>query len=263
MCKNKFVLFICSILVLLTGCSIKQEDQSVELTVSAAASLTGAMEDIVHAFEAKYPEIDISLNLGSSGALQQQISQGAPIDLFLSAAEDQFNYLNKNNFIDNTYQDLLLNNKLVLIKKKDSPNQIKHLEDLIDDNVRRIALGTPESVPAGMYAKQALEHVSLFQLLDNKFIYAKDVRQVLHYVETGSVDLGFVYLTDKMKSNQVETVEMVDSSWHDPINYPIGIIKETEHKDEAIIFYNFLHGKKAKNIFEAFGFTLVRSEKSE
>jgi molybdate transport system substrate-binding protein len=255
MYKWKGLIIICICFFFLAGCS--SEKREVKLTVSAAASLTDAMEELVEAFESEESNIAISLNLASSGALQQQISQGAPVDIFLSAAEEPFDYLNKQGLLDKSHQELLLRNQLVLIKRKDSFSQFREFKDLLDEQVQEIAIGTPESVPAGIYAKQALEHVGIFHSLESKLVYAKDVRQVLQYVESGSVDFGFVYSTDVITAKQVEVERVVDEEWHDPIQYPIGILKDTKHKEEAVAFYNFLRSAKADTIFAKYGFTTV------
>lgn len=258
---RKVSFIICIVLIIVTACSQNnkkgQADEDIELTVSAAASLTDAMEEIISLYEAKYSNINVSLNLGSSGSLKQQISQGAPTDLFISAAEDQFDYLNEQQMIDQTYQETLLQNQLVVIKKKETLKQVQQLVDIDMESVKQVAIGMPTSVPAGKYAKQALEYVNMYQQLEDKLVFTKDVRQALHYVESGSVSIGFVYQTDMIKSNQVEAIATLEQGWHDPINYPIGIIKDTPHKEAAITFYQFLHEERIINIFEKNGFTIA------
>lgn len=264
-------LFVClllgSMLLLTTACMQNSNGSNkgkVELTISVAASLTDVMHELVTVFEADHPSIQIQLNLGSSGALQQQIEQGAPTDLFISAAEDKLIYLLEKNLIDDRYYQTIVENGLVLITNKEEKSSITSFEDLVEPGVKQVAIGTPESVPAGTYAKQTLEHLDLYQALSEtetgKLIPAKDVRQVLQYVETNNVDAGIVYQTDAMQSDLVEIVAVADQTYHDRIVYPAGLVKNTKHESEAILFYTFLTSDQATTIFEAYGFRSVGSE---
>lgn len=267
--KMQRKLFMClligSMLLVTTACmqnSNSSNQEKVELTISAAASLTDVMHELVTVFEADHPSIQIQLNLGSSGALQQQIEQGAPTDLFISAAEDKLIYLLENNLIDDRYFQTIVENSLVLITNKAEKSSVTSFEDLLAPSVKQVAIGTPESVPAGVYAKQTLEHLDLYQALSeaNKLIPAKDVRQVLHYVETNNVDAGIVYQTDAMQSDLVEIVAVADQTYHERIVYPAGLVKNTKHESEAILFYTFLTSDQATTIFKEYGFRSVRSE---
>ncbi|GIP41833.1 molybdate ABC transporter substrate-binding protein [Paenibacillus sp. J45TS6] len=224
-----------------------------ELTISAAASLTDALEEIQPIFEANHPEIQLTFNFGSSGALQQQIEQGAPVDLFLSAAEKNMQALIDNNQIMEGYSETLLTNELVLVSANDSEIDITSEVDLTKPEVKIVAIGIPESVPAGSYAKEALEGLGLYDKLLPKVIQAKDVRQVLQYVETGNADAGFVYKTDAILS-KVNIVHTVDPELYTPIHYPVGITGASKHKEEAKVFYEFLKSDEAKTIFQKYGF---------
>jgi molybdate transport system substrate-binding protein len=258
MIKSKFPSFyLIFLLILLSACSNpKMEDRKVELTVSAAASMQEALADIQKIYEKENNQVKILFNFGSSGALQQQIAQGAPVDLFLSAAEDKFDDLVIKDFIDKKESVELVGNELVLIQKKNKKNVIlERFSDLTDDSVIRISIGTPETVPAGKYAKETLEHLNLWNQLENKTVFAKDVRQVLTYVETGNVDAGIVYKTDALLSPKIEIIAIADKTSHSPIIYPLGIIKNSKHKEEAKRFYEFLQSEHAVEIFKEYGFT--------
>ena len=249
------------ILLSLIGCSMNgspmaiHKKKEVELTVSAAVSLNDALKEIKSSFEKKYSHITILFNLGGSGALQQQILQGAPADIFISAANEPFKVLTKKGIIEKQKQKDLLKNQLVLIINKKNPSSIKSFQDL--NIVKKIAIGTPDFVPAGMYAKQTLMYLSLWDSVKDKLIQTKDVRQVLTYVETNNVDAGIVYMTDAKISDKVKVVETADETDHDPIIYPAGIIKSTQHKKESALFYNYLSSKSAKVIFKKYGFTVL------
>lgn len=254
-----------SMLLFTTACmqaSSGVTNEKTELTVSAAASLTDVMNELVTVFKAEHATIAVRLNLGSSGVLQQQIDQGAPTDIFISAAENKFTYLLEKNLIDEEHSINIIENSLVLITNKDANPLIASFADLLEPNVEKVAIGTPESVPAGAYAKQTLEELDLYQQLSDlkKFIPAKDVRQVLHYVETNNVDAGIVYKTDAIQSKLVKIVAVADKENHDRIIYPAGIVKNTTNQDEANLFYAFLISDQAATIFENYGFNPVGSE---
>ncbi|WP_454191958.1 molybdate ABC transporter substrate-binding protein [Paenibacillus sp. Marseille-Q7038] len=258
-------LFIIFLAACSTSTSNKQDSQQsgseststpseiTELTISAAASLTDTLEEIRPIFEENHPEIQLTFNFGSSGALQQQINQGAPVDLFLSAADKNMQVLIDNNQILEGYSETLLTNQLVLVSANDSKIDITSEADLTKPEVKVVAIGIPESVPAGSYVKEALENLGLYDILLPKVIQAKDVRQVLQYVETGNADAGFVYKTDALLS-KVNIVHMVDPELYAPIHYPMGITRASKHIEEAKVFYEFLKSDEAKTIFQQYGF---------
>ncbi|NEY73858.1 molybdate ABC transporter substrate-binding protein [Bacillus mesophilus] len=243
-----------SSLVLLTGCSSNKEDQQVELTISAAASLAEALAEVKATFEKENPTIKINYSFGSSGSLQEQIIQGAPVDLFISAAEDKFVTLVEEDLIKKEDSSILLTNELVLISSKETED-LHSFQDLL--NAERISIGIPESVPAGQYAKEVLEAEDLWNLIQEKIVFAKDVRQVLTYVETKNVDAGIVYHTDALLSENVKIVSVAEKKSHSPIVYPLGILSSSAHKLETRKFYEYLQSKGALMIFEKYGFSTV------
>ncbi|MCM3570719.1 molybdate ABC transporter substrate-binding protein [Neobacillus mesonae] len=259
---KKLSLLLSSILLLLivSGCSPKEEPnnkaetlkQKVELTVSAAASLQDALNDIKTDFEKKYANVKINYNFGGSGALQQQISQGAPVDLFLSAAEDKFEHLVKDGLIEKESGTNLVGNELVLVVPKNSNKEIQTFEDL--PKADKIAVGIPESVPAGQYAKETLKQMHIWNAVDKKLVFAKDVRQVLTYVETNNVDAGVVYKTDALSSQKVRIAAIAGDKTHAPIIYPAGVIKDSAHPKEAQQFFKFLQSKESLKTLEKYGF---------
>ncbi|HAG81909.1 MAG TPA: molybdate ABC transporter substrate-binding protein [Cyanobacteria bacterium UBA12227] len=234
------------------------EAETVTLTVSAAASLQDAMEAIAPFFTQQKPNITISYNFGSSGALQQQIEQGAPVDVFISAAPKQMNALqDKELLLADTRKDLLTN-QVVLIIPKDRTD-ISNFKDLTGNKVSKIALGNPDSVPAGQYGKEVLTSLKLLKSLESKFIFAKDVRQVLSYVETGNVEAGIVYATDAKASDKVKVVATAPTDSHSPIMYPVAILKDSKNPDAAKEFIEFLSSQSAKGVFEKYGFRMTQN----
>lgn len=261
--NKRYILFFSMVLLLLAvgGCSSneqtkKSEDQKVEITVSAAASLQDALTEIYAAFKKDHPNIIVNYNFGGSGALQQQISQGAPVDLFFSAAEDKFDKLVNDGLIEKSKGIDLVGNELVLVIPKDSNKKIQAFEDLPKAN--RISIGTPEAVPAGQYAKDTLGNLRVWKNVEGKVVFAKDVRQVLTYVETSNVDAGIVYKTDALISKKVKIVATAAENTHAPIVYPLGVIKKSSHPKEAQLFYDYLQNEKSMKTFEKYGFKSLK-----
>lgn len=266
MLKRLYFLFFSIIMLFLivSGCSTndqskkseeqkqKSSDNEVELTVSAAASLKDALTEITTTFEKENSNVNIVYNFGSSGSLQQQISQGAPVDLFFSAAEEKFDQLVKEGLIEKEKGIDLLGNEIVLVVPKNADKGINKFEDIGKSD--KISIGTPESVPAGKYAKETLEKLNVWKSVEEKTVYAKDVRQVLTYVETGNVDAGIVYKTDALVSSKVKIVATANENTHTPIIYPVGLIKNSSHTKEAKLFYEYLQNEESKKTFEKYGF---------
>ncbi|EGG36684.1 molybdate ABC transporter substrate-binding protein [Paenibacillus sp. HGF5] len=231
--------------------------KTVELTVSAAASMTDALKEIQEDYKTKNPNITLNFNFGASGALQQQIEQGAPADLFLSAAAKNMEVLVDKQLIDANQQKNVLNNELVAVVSADGEVPVASFADLSKSEIKNIAIGIPESVPAGSYAKEALTKTNLWDSLQSKIVQGKDVRQVLQYVATGNADVGFVYKTDALTSDKVKIAFAVDPATYTPVEYPIGIVKATKHRKEAEDFYTYLQTQEALDVFVKYGFSVL------
>lgn len=252
--RKLYIILFIGILIIITGCQSDKENQQKELTVSAAASLREALEEAGQKYMDDNPEIKLIYNFGGSGSLQQQISHGAPVDIFISAAEDKYNQLIAKDRIDKNHSAQLLGNELVLIVPKEK-HSIESLDDLLKTDIKRIAIGTPETVPAGQYARQTFISTGLWSRLESKIINTKDVRQVLSYVETANVDAGIVYKTDAIISDKIKMVQISGHDLHDPIIYPAGVVSSSQNVDEAIQFFEFLRSQEAMDIFKKYGFT--------
>lgn len=244
--------------IVLTGCSsdTDQETESVELTVSAAASLLDSMNAIADRFEAQHPKIKLAFNFAASGTLQHQIEQGANVDLFLSAGMNQMDRLIESGHVNESDKEVILVNEMVLIVPKGQQNHPSSITELLEDDFEHISIGQPEMVPAGAYAKTILEYYNVWEALQEKIVFGKDVRQVLSYVETGNVDAALVYKTDALISDEVELAFTIDSESYSAVEYPIGIVKTTEHRPEVEMFYHYLFGEEAQTIFEQYGFSI-------
>lgn len=250
-----------ALLILLTGCSGKTDlkpatSSSVEVNISAAASLKESLGEIQTLY-AKTSTDTLQFNFGGSGALQKQIEEGAPCDLFISAAKSNMDALEKDGLILTDSRKDLLGNQLVLICSKEMVEKIQNSDALATENVKSIAIGTPDSVPAGKYAKQTLSNLGLWDKLQSKMILAKDVKQVLEYVETGNADCGFVYATDALLLKTGKVVTQDFSTSHDAIIYPAALIKDSSQPEAAKKFYDFLETEVAKDIFKKYGFVIM------
>ena len=226
------------------------------ITVSAAASLTDAMEDIKVVYQQQQPETNIIYNFASSGSLQQQIEQGAPVDVFVSAASKQMNELEAKQLLKQDTRKNLLENRLVLIVSTNIEN-ISKFEDLKSDRINKIAIGEPGSVPAGKYAREVFDNLKIADRLESKTIFAKNVRQVLTYVETENVDAGIVYATDAKKSTRVEIAAVAPKASHSPIVYPVAVVEDTRNSEASEDFVEFLSSNSAGKVFEKHGFALT------
>lgn len=256
MIKSVMKVLLLSLMVLMTGCTViapKKEEQT--LTLSVAASLTECMEEMAQSFNKLYPDIHLQFNFGASGTLEQQIEQGAPVDIFLSAGVKQMNALEKKGLLQDESIPLL-RNRLVLITPSTAHLSLS-FKDLNGDAVKKIAIGESGSVPAGTYAMQILENLNLANPLKSKLVYAKDVREVLSWIETASVEAGMVYETDAKLSDKVVIQQVADETLHDPIIYPIGVIKGTKHPESVTAFLDYLQSEEANMIFESYGFTPI------
>jgi molybdate transport system substrate-binding protein len=217
--------------------------------------LKDALAETEAVYEHGHSNIEFSNNFGSSGTLAQQIDQGAPVDLFLSAAAKPMNDLAANGLIVTSTRRNLLRNTLVLIAPLDS--KLRDFLGLTDKSIRLIALDDPASVPAGQYGKQTLLSFHLWEQLNAKIVLGKDVRQVLTYVETGNADAGLVYATDAQASGKVRVVATAPESMHDPIVYPVAVIKGSHNEEASRKFVEFLRSPTAQAIFVKHGFTIA------
>ncbi len=223
------------------------------LLVSAAASLKEVLEEIKPLYQQSHPGIKLTYNFGASGALLQQIEQGAPADIFISAAARQMNTLQDKGMLVSGTRANLANNKLVLVVPKTSKGVTSFLS-LKQSTVKKIAIGEPRSVPAGQYAEQLLQRLKLYNELKPKFVYANNVRQVLAAVESGNADAGFVYLTDAKVSHQVKVAVIADATSHDPIVYPMAVLKNSKSANMAKNFVKYLSGSQARGVLKKHGF---------
>jgi len=224
--------------------------QAEALTVSAASSLTEAFTVLAKEFTSA-SGIEIQLNFASSNNLLRQMQSGAPVDVFASADQATMDRAADAKLIRPESRRNMAKNTLVLISPAQSRPLV--LADLAEAGVTRIAVGTPASVPAGRYAKEALSHAGLWDTLEPKFVYGSNVRQVLAYVQRGEADAGIVYGTDALAMADRVRVEAVLEG-HSPVSYPIAVTASAANPDEAGRFLTYVLSKQGQAVLARFGF---------
>lgn len=261
--KKNFVALILLLLFsfIISGCDTVQtekkaeEDTSVkEVYIVAAASMTDAVKEIGANYEKQHPNVKLMYNFGSSGALQAQIEQGAPADVFISAAQKQMDALEQENLIDKSTRRDLLENKVVLIVPKDSTLTLNDFSDIASDKVQKIALGEMKSVPVGQYSEEIFTKLNILDEIKPKAVYASDVRQVLGWVEAGEVDCGVVYATDAAISDKVKILLTAPEDTHKPVIYPVAMVTSSKNPEIAKDFLTFLGENEQKAVLEKYGF---------
>lgn len=246
--KNLFVSLIATACLCIAGAAI-----AADLVVSAATSLTNAFTDIGKEYEKAKPGTKVLFNFAGSGQLLQQLSRGAPVDVFASADQETMDKAVKQNLIVHGTRRDFVSNKLVVIVPASSHLDLKALDGLKAVEVKRIALSNPESVPAGRYSKLALEAAGLWDTLKDKTISTTNVRQSLDYTARGEVDAGFVYVTDALlMPNRVRI--SFEQPFATPILYPIAVVKGNGNENLARDFNAFLDQEPAQKILQKYGF---------
>lgn len=235
---------------------LQDTTEPVELVVSAAASLKDSLGEIKTAYEEKNKNVKLTFSFGSSGALQQQIENGAAVDVFVSAATKQMDALKEKGLIIDETRKEFLQNEVVLIVPKDS-DALTDFMDLTSDKIQHIGLGEPKGVPVGQYAEEVLTKLNILDKIKKKVVYGNDVKEVLTWVETGNTDAGIVYATDAKVSDKVKVVAAAPKDSHKPVYYPAAVIKDSKNIDAAKAFTQYLYSAEAKPIFEKYGFVFI------
>ncbi len=223
----------------------------------AAASLTDAITEISESFESER-NVKIYTNFAGSQTLQLQIERGAPADLFISASPKQMDALAEKDAIYTSTRRNVLRNSLVLVAPTGSSHQIEKPDELTGPRIRRIAIGEPSSVPAGIYGAEALDRLRIWSGVKPKLIPGADVRSVLAYTSAGEVDFGIVYRTDASVSEKVRIAYEFPASSHSPIVYPAAVIRGAKHEALAHSFLQYLETSEVKRVFEKYGFSVVK-----
>jgi molybdate transport system substrate-binding protein len=226
-----------------------------EMTLSVAVSLKDAVEELGRSFMAANSGVRLRYNFGASGDLQKQIEAGAPVDVFLSAAQRQMDELERQNLIAAPSRRVFARNVLTVIKPADSRTDIAKPADLLEARVTRIAVGHPRTVPAGQYAEESLRALGLWERLQPRIVFTENVRQALDYVSRGEVDAGFVYTTDAAsRSLNVKEAFRPAEDTYRPIVYPGAVVTASRHPALAQAFLEHLSGASGRAVLGRLGF---------
>lgn len=243
--------------VLLLSVALLGRASAADLVVQAAASLSDALGDAGAIYGAKSGD-DFRFNFAASSTLARQIEEGAPADLFVSADEAKMNDLEAKGLLVPGTRRALLSNTLVLIVPADAQRVPKAVADLAQGDYKKIALAEPNSVPAGIYAREYLEHARVWESLKAKMVPLENVRAALAAVESGDAEAGFVYKTDAMTSKKVKVALEITGADAPKISYPLAVLKSSKEPERARRFAEYLAGPEAAEIFRKFGFTLAK-----
>lgn len=231
--------------------------EPVALQIFAAASMTETLNAIKAAYEAENENVELVLTLDSSGTLKTQIEEGAPCDLFISAAQKQMNQLEELNLVDTATRVDLLENKVALVVPEGNPKEIQSYEDLGTDKLSLIALGNSD-VPVGQYSEEILTYMGLWEDLNDakKITFGTNVKEVTSQVKEGTVDCGIVYGTDAAAAG-LETVAFPPEGSHSPVVYPAAVMAEAANPEAAKAFLDYLMGDACSAVFEEAGFAIA------
>jgi molybdate transport system substrate-binding protein len=246
-----------SLLLLQLSCNASKVTRGAELTVSAAADLTPAFQELGKLFE-QQEGTRVIFNFGSTGQLTQQIEQGAPVDLFAAANISFVDELEKKGLIIPETKAMYAQGRLTIWTRKDSPNQVDRLEDLAKTEVKRVAIANPEHAPYGMAARDALRHAGVWQAVLPKLVYGENIAQTLQFAESGNVDAAIVALS--LSINSDGKWKLIPPELHSPLNQALAVIKGTRNEAPARKFTAFINAPEGRRVMRKYGFVLPGEE---
>ena len=226
-----------------------------EMTISAAISMKDAVEALGKRFMQGRSGLTLRYNFGSSGELQKQIEAGAPVDVFVSAAQRQMDELERQGLIVAASRRVFARNVLVAIKPADSTVDLTKPADLLHARVQKIVIGNPKTAPVGQYTEESLRALGLWDRLQPKLVFAENVRQALDYVARGEVDAGFVYATDAtVRRERVKEAFRPPEDTYRPVTYPVAVVKDSKLAALAQAFVDLLVGPEGRAVLGRLGF---------
>jgi molybdate transport system substrate-binding protein len=226
-----------------------------EMTLSVAISMKEAADELGKPFVQARPGVVLRYNFGSSGELQKQIEAGAPVDVFVSAAQRQMDELQQRGLILPGTRRVFARNVLTVVKPVDSTLDLSKPADLLDPRVKRIVIGNPRTVPVGQYSEESLRTLGLWDRLQGKLVLAENVRQALDYVSRGEVDAGFVYTTDAaVRATRVKEAFRPGEDTYRPVVYPAAVVKDSRHPALARAFVELLASAQGRAVLSRLGF---------
>ncbi len=250
-----FLLLVLMAISSLPGC--RAEDQ-VTLIVAAGAGLTDALSEVNDLYSQEQQQIRIETNFAAAGDLQTQIENGAPADIFFTAASTQMDELEQKALIITATRKNALANKLVLITHQDNQDAIDDFSALKNGNFSLLAIGDPGFVPAGAYALEVFKYTGVsYEVLKPRIILGNNVRQVLNYVENKNVEYGIVYYTDTITSDRVKIIATAPDEVNRLIIFPVAVVAASNHPEQAVAYIDFLFSPQAMAIFNKHGYITI------
>jgi molybdate transport system substrate-binding protein len=237
---------------------ISAAQQPIKLTISSGAGLRNVMEAVQQAYAKQAPNVTINYNFAASGMLRRQIEQGAPVDIALLASQEDMDALQTQNLLLEGTRRNLLTSEVVLIVPKNSTG-ISTFLDLTSQNIKRIAIGEPRTVPLGKYAEEVFKYFGIRDQVQSKLVYARSALEIMSYVESGNVDAGIAHDTNARQSNQVRIVAIAPPASHTPAIYPIAVLKNSRNLNAARAFLQFLSSGQVKAIFQQYGYRIPQN----
>lgn len=224
-----------------------------DLLVFAATSMRDPLTEVSREYEDD-SGVNVDISFGASQSLAQQIASGAPADVFISAGTAPVDFLEAGDLTSNDGARRLLGNELVVIMLAES-EEISSLGSLTSGAIKRLALADPSLAPAGAYAREALQAEGVWDDLQGKLLFGKDVRAAMTYVEVGNADAGIVYRTDARSSDSLKVVHAVEPTLHSAIVYPAVAIDDSSNREEVADYLDFLSSDEVTDVFRRFGFS--------
>lgn len=228
------------------------------LHVFAAASLVDALPQAIESVSDSLPPCRVVYNFASSATLARQILAGSPADLFFSANQEWMNRLVQKRIVVSDSVVPLLGNRLIVVTSVQRKLTLHALEDLLLPEIRFIAMGDPEHVPAGRYARWALEKAGLWQRLAPKAVYGQDVRAALYFVQRGEADVGVVYKTDALISPEVKEIYRLPDRYQPEIRYVLAPTRSASEIAKKLM--QLLMTDRAAAVFKRYGFTFTAAD---
>lgn len=249
--NHLFILKFSFIILLLTNLV------QAEILLFAPASLREALIEVANKFENVEKLKVKQIYLGTS-ELAKQIKSGAKADIFISANKEWMDYLEKNDLIIKDFRKNLLSNQLVVISnannEKENFQSISDLSQALQESSNKISLALVNAVPAGIYAKEALKNMNIWDVIQNKIAQSSNVRAAMQYVVRQELDYGIVYLSDALATKKVKVIYEIDQKYHRQILYPVSVLNR---KASTIKFYKYLNSDNSKNAFKKRGFVIL------
>ncbi len=253
---TRFTLFLTLLFLIAVDCR-NRPSSSNQITVAAAADLAPAFEELGQVFERQHA-IKVIFSFGSSGILAKQIENGAPMDIFASANTEYVDDLDRKGFIAQGTKAIYARGRITLWTIKDSALKIERIQDLVQPEVKRIAIANPEHAPYGTIAREALQRAGIWQTVQPRVIFGENVRQTLQYAQTGNADVAIVALSLSVQSDGRWV--LVPQELHKPLDQELGVIQGSKQEQSAREFASFINSDPGREIMRKYGLALPNQE---